>query len=265
MNAQATRKLAQEILGVEADGEFGRKTRAAFAKADAAIVVKLQTLLGITTNGRDGIRGPQTNAMFDQLADSPDDAQWPPDSRVMVTVGKSIDSTALHGALNGEERAATFGGPFKWRRKPEPGNPENIVIAGDWEEENIVSVEVPQLAKIPGNNFRRMGWNKRAVRQLVALWAAWEAAGLLPLVLSYEGSFVPRLIRGSTVSLSNHAYGSAFDINYAWNQLGKVPAKRGTRGSVRELVPIAHEHGFFWGGNFSRLDGMHFEVCKILP
>ena len=40
MNAQATRKLAQEILGVEADGEFGRKTRAAFAKADAAIVVK---------------------------------------------------------------------------------------------------------------------------------------------------------------------------------------------------------------------------------
>jgi len=38
----------------------------------------------------------------------------------------------------------------------------------------------------------------------------------------------------------------------------------GQKGCVRELVPIAHENGFYWGGHFSRLDGMHFEIAKIL-
>jgi len=28
-------------------------------------------------------------------------------------------------------------------------------------------------------------------------------------------------------------------------------------------VPIAHDHGFYWGGHFSRSDGMHFEVAKL--
>ncbi len=124
--------------------------------------------------------------------------------------------------------------------------------------------ELPALATATGGKYRRMRWNKRASKQLDDLWKAWEAAGLLPLIKTYEGAYVPRLIRGSTRSLSNHAYGTAFDINYQWNQLGKTPAKPGTTGSVWELVPLAHEHGFFWGGFFGRGDGMHFEVCKIL-
>jgi hypothetical protein len=38
----------------------------------------------------------------------------------------------------------------------------------------------------------------------------------------------------------------------------------GQHGSVRELVSIANEHGFFWGGHFDkRRDGMHFEVAVI--
>ncbi len=65
--------------------------------------------------------------------------------------------------------------------------------------------------------------------------------------------------------LSNHAYGTAFDINAAQNGLGVEPAAIGKRGCVRELVPLANRHGFFWGGHFSkRKDGMHFEVGKLL-
>jgi hypothetical protein len=30
-----------------------------------------------------------------------------------------------------------------------------------------------------------------------------------------------------------------------------------------ELVPIAHRHGFYWGGHFSQRDGMHFEVAQV--
>lgn len=36
----------------------------------------------------------------------------------------------------------------------------------------------------------------------------------------------------------------------------------GKQGCVRELVEIATEQGFYWGGHFkSRPDGMHFEVA----
>ena len=58
-------------------------------------------------------------------------------------------------------------------------------------------------------------------------------------------------MRGSTTTLSNHSFGSAFDINVAWNERDHRPALVGEKGSVRELVPIAHKWGFWWGGYFS--------------
>jgi hypothetical protein len=63
---------------------------------------------------------------------------------------------------------------------------------------------------------------------------------------------------------SNHAWGTAFDVNYGWNKLGAIPAPVGARGSVRELVPLANQYGFYWGGHFRRCDGMHFEVARVL-
>ena len=50
------------------------------------------------------------------------------------------------------------------------------------------------------------------------------------------------------------------------NCLGQTfeqPALLGEKGCVRELVPIAHDHGFYWGGHFTRQDGMHFEVARV--
>jgi hypothetical protein len=95
------------------------------------------------------------------------------------------------------------------------------------------------------------------------LWTAWEKKGLLNLVLTYGGAYNPRLVRGGT-SLSPHAFGTAFDINYEWNKLGVQPVLAGEKGSVRELVLIANKYGFYWGGHFNkRPDGMHFEVAKL--
>jgi hypothetical protein len=66
--------------------------------------------------------------------------------------------------------------------------------------------------------------------------------------------------------LSTHAFGCAFDINVPWNGYYKVPALVGDQGSVRELVPIANQHGFYWGGHFQYghglSDGMHFEWAR---
>jgi len=86
----------------------------------------------------------------------------------------------------------------------------------------------------------------------------------LPLVISWAGAFYPRFIRGSSSSLSNHSWGTAFDINAPQNWLGQQPAAEGKPGSLLRLVPIANKWGFFWGGHYnSRPDGMHFELAKI--
>ena len=82
------------------------------------------------------------------------------------------------------------------------------------------------------------------------------------LILTYAGSFVPRFIRGSLSNLSQHAFGSAFDINARWNAFGATPAALGSKGTVRPLVAIANQLGFYWGGHFARRDGMHFEIAK---
>jgi hypothetical protein len=155
-------------------------------------------------------------------------------------------------------------GAFSFVHRPLSDNFENIEISGDWEDQNIVTVDIPikGFAGKPGP--LRMRFHKKAKDQLVGLWLDWEKAGLLDRVLSYEGAFVPRFIRGSTSSLSNHAFGTAFDINAAFNPLKAEPALVGEEGCVRELVELANKWGFYWGGHFkSRPDGMHFEVAEI--
>ena len=110
-----------------------------------------------------------------------------------------------------------------------------------------------------------MAFHKKAKDQLVKLWNDWETAGLIHLVKTWNGSYDPRFRRGSSTILSNHAFGSAFDINSKWNELGEIPALVGERGCVRQLVKIANDNGFYWGGHFPNefLDGMHFEVAVI--
>lgn len=142
---------------------------------------------------------------------------------------------------------------------------DNIRILGNWVQDNIVTVAIPQLASVKGAAGGNIQYHRLAAEQLRAMWAAWEAAGLLRLVLSWSGSFVPRFMR-SGKQLSTHAFGCAFDINVPWNGYYKQAALVGDQGSVRELVPIANQHGFYWGGHFQYgrglSDGMHFEWAR---
>jgi hypothetical protein len=171
--------------------------------------------------------------------------------------------------VTNKDRQAVFG-KFTFVHTPKPGNKETIRITGSWESDNIVPVMIPQLAGKKGapmknGVLRPVRFHKLAAQQLAGLWKAWEDAGLLDRVLSWEGGFVPRFVRCSTSVLSNHSFGSGFDINASFNAFGAQPALPGQKGCVFELVPIAHEFGFYWGGHFkNRRDGMHFEVAKIL-
>lgn len=159
-------------------------------------------------------------------------------------------------------RQAAFG-VYPYVSAPEPGNPEAIKITSGWVAENIVTATVPQLAGVTGAQASgHVQFHRLVAPRVVALFQAWDDAGLKGLVLTYAGSFVPRFIRGSRSVLSQHAFGSAFDINAQWNGFAQTPAALGAKGSVRELVPIANQLGFYWGGHFARRDGMHFEIAK---
>jgi hypothetical protein len=73
----------------------------------------------------------------------------------------------------------------------------------------------------------------------------------------YGGCFVPRFIAGST-TLSNHAFGLAFDLNVPENQ-------RGTVGRIdRRVVAVFQQWGFTWGGTWRYTDPMHFELNRIV-
>lgn len=170
---------------------------------------------------------------------------------------------AFRPLLTLEDKQASFG-KFDFVAAPIAGNPENIKIVGNWEKQNIVNVEIPVRGFLGKAGPLKMRFHRAAQKQLVELWLDWETAGLLDRIVSFDGSFVPRFQRNSTTKLSNHAFGSAFDINAAFNPLGAEPAMFGQKGCVRELVAIANKHGFYWGGHFmTREDGMHFEVAKI--
>jgi lysozyme family protein len=161
------------------------------------------------------------------------------------------------------QRQAIFGA-YEYVSAPQPHDPEAIRILGNWQRDNIVEVSVPQLAKALKSRTHTMQFHRLAARQLQGLWAEWETAGLLDRILKYGGSFSARFVRGSRTILSNHAFGSAFDINEPYNEIGHRPALVGGKGCVRELVGIANKWGFFWGGHYSgRLDGMHFEVAFL--
>lgn len=154
-------------------------------------------------------------------------------------------------------------GKFAYKASPTEDNPERIVITDDWAKKNIVKVSLPALSKATDGKYSSMYWHKSAEDQLVKFFEKLEQEKLHTKILSFGGSYVPRFIRGSKTQLSNHAWGTAFDINVPYNGLNKQPALVGQKGCVRELVPIAHEFGFYWGGNFSRKDGMHFEIAVL--
>jgi len=237
--------------------------------------------LGLLSGGVDGIFGLLTEAAtraFQKKQKIAQDGMVGPQTyAAALQVGFDPGFTDPHGGTSGPdwppppvfaplisnlERERVFG---KFRYQRIAPNRDDIRILGNWEAQNITPITVPQLIGVKGAPASgRIRVHRLVTGQFKALFQAWQDDGLMSLVKTWDGGFVPRFIRGSNTTLSNHAWGTAFDINYRWNQLGHLPALRGEVGSVRELVPRAHQFGFYWGGHFSRRDGMHFEVARVL-
>ncbi len=164
---------------------------------------------------------------------------------------------------NNEARRSVLGA-FEFKPDPAGDSPEDIVILGDWEDKNIVTVVIPQLIPLTHKNTGKARFHKFVVDNAMKLFADWEKEGLLNRITSWDGAHNARFARNSKSNLSAHSWGSAFDINAGENPLSKMPALIGQQGCVRELVEIANENGFFWGGHWSSpMDGMHFEWANV--
>jgi peptidoglycan hydrolase-like protein with peptidoglycan-binding domain len=228
----------QKFLNLPADGIFGEGTEKA--------TIAFQTANGLRADGIVGDSTLNAAAAKGFVIKTESAGYYPP--------------RPAFGSPDAAERARLFG-RFDWKRK----NSTDITIVGDWAQKNIVKVTIPQLKGVTG--APRDGvvlFHKAGAAQLRGFFAEVEKQGLLDLVISWAGSFYPRFIRGSQNSLSNHSWGTAFDINAPENWLGAKPAPVGAKGSLLKLVPIANSFGFYWGGHYnSRLDGMHFELSVV--
>lgn len=137
------------------------------------------------------------------------------------------------------------------------------VDSDTWIAENVTTVQIPQLEGVPRPDgvasnssvaFHRLG-----TRSLSDLFAAWELAGLMGKVLSFDGGHAAQSPHSEGVDA--HTWAIAFDINAKWNPAGEPPVAVTVEGSVAELVEIANQHGFIWGGHDPRRKaGLHFEL-----
>jgi hypothetical protein len=112
------------------------------------------------------------------------------------------------------------------------------------------------LALIPNERRHTIQFHRDGADQLQALWRDWERANLLEgVILTFDGGYNPRYkgwkdcqhgaeIADEDKKLSNHSFGTAFDINASDNPnepIPFIPRLRGERGCVRDLVALANE------------------------
>ena len=75
-----------------------------------------------------------------------------------------------------------------------------------------------------------------------------------------DWGFCYRMIRGSTDKLSNHASGTALDLNASKHPLGKAGTFDAAK--VPMIQALARKYGLRWGGDYvNRKDEMHFEIA----
>jgi hypothetical protein len=136
-------------------------------------------------------------------------------------------------------------GPITYVAAPTSDNPEAIKITNDFHE-RIIRHTMPILGPIEIHEL--------AAPSLYSILNEIAAMGWGSKIRQFNGSFVPRFVRGSTSDLSSHSYGTSIDINAAENPQGGEPTA-----DQRDLATIFEKHGWYWGDRFSKRDPMHFE------
>lgn len=251
--------LLGEGYKVRDDRMFGPETEAATREfqRDAGLLV-VDGVVGARTLGAAMAEGFDARLVEVDAEDRAGPA-WPPMPEGVVPIGYA-ERQQLFGAIESKP-ASTL-------------DPDAITITNNWTKNYITPVNIPQITKLaasrPGRGWQRSGKvlaHRFAANQLLLVFQAWDDAGLLNHLVSFDGLWVPRYVRGAPGVLSSHAYGTAIDLNARYNQLGHTPALTGQTGCLRELISAALACGFWWGGwrwgPNTRIDGMHLELFRF--
>lgn len=97
------------------------------------------------------------------------------------------------------------------------------------------------------------------VAPLLLAMARWFFDNVEKPVIPGCWGYAYRPVRGQTSGLSNHASGTAIDLNAPRHPLGKVGTVPASKRAA--IIAKAHSLGLRWGGEYTgRKDEMHFEV-----
>lgn len=116
--------------------------------------------------------------------------------------------------------------------------------------------DVPTALEI-GIIPKRIYCNKDLILPLASAFRSLIDTGNVNELKTWDGCFNIRLIKGSTTAMSLHSWGIAVDMNAFENQMGMIPKL--SDGFIQCFI----QAGFDWGGNFTRQDGMHFQLKTI--
>jgi hypothetical protein len=104
----------------------------------------------------------------------------------------------------------------------------------------------------------RIYCNKLIVEPLEKVFRELIRTGLYKEIKQWDGCYNPRFQRGSTTKISEHAWGTAVDLNAAQNPLG------GKVTWTPAFVKVWRDLGWNCGADWtSRKDGMHFSWNKF--
>lgn len=103
-----------------------------------------------------------------------------------------------------------------------------------------------------GKPWDKVYCNKDVAKPLVETLELMHIIGILAEIKTFDGCFNVRDRRGAPGKLSLHSYGLALDFNASLNPLGSTP-----KWSDR-FIATMRRMGWCYGGDFKRLDGMHF-------
>lgn len=131
-------------------------------------------------------------------------------------------------------------------------------VRDSWPRLILATVELPEplpLAWDLDKKVTKIRCHKLLVQQFAAAFRAVADADLWGDLHDFAGVYNFRTQRGAS-KLSAHAFGIAIDVSAAQNPLGEVPKMH------PGVIQAFEAQGFFWGGRFSRPDGMHFQFCE---
>lgn len=113
---------------------------------------------------------------------------------------------------------------------------------------------------VPGG---KIAMRKGDVATVLVYFAKRFHSEVEPLVWPGNWGYAERTIRGSSRTLSNHASGTAIDLNAPKHPLGKVGTfSSAQRGRIRKILNDC-EGVLRWGGDYNgRKDEMHVEIDK---